>query len=101
MHHPNNKLLTGFRYTALFEGISSLLLFFVAMPLKYFANLPAAVKYVGAIHGGLFVAFVIYLFIYTERKSKGFTFLLLGGLAAIIPIGTFIFDSKLLQKEKA
>ena len=39
------------------EGVSFLLLLGVAMPLKYMAGMPMAVKVVGWIHGVLFVAF--------------------------------------------
>lgn len=40
------------------EGISYLVLLGVAMPLKYFFDIPQAVRLVGSLHGFLFVAFV-------------------------------------------
>eukprot|EP01031_Cornospumella_fuschlensis_P007196 gene7196-8921_t len=43
------------RRIAFMEGVSFLLLLGIAMPLKYFAGLPAAVKYVGWAHGLLFI----------------------------------------------
>ena len=43
----------------LVEGVSTLVLFFVAMPLKYFAGKPEAVKIVGWLHGILFVAVMV------------------------------------------
>ena len=39
------------------EGLSFLLLMGVAMPLKYFAGMPAAVKWTGWIHGILFIVY--------------------------------------------
>ena len=45
------------RKISLAEGISYLLLLGIAMPLKYWAGLPLAVKIVGSIHGALFVVF--------------------------------------------
>jgi hypothetical protein len=46
------------RKISLAEGISYLLLLGIAMPLKYWAGLPLAVKIVGSIHGALFVVFL-------------------------------------------
>lgn len=45
------------RVVAFAEGCSYLLLLRVAMPLKYFAGLPLAVKIVGSLHGALFFLF--------------------------------------------
>jgi len=44
---------------SLAEGVSFLLLLCVAMPLKYAANLPAAVSVMGWVHGLLFIAYVL------------------------------------------
>ncbi|HMW67287.1 MAG TPA: DUF3817 domain-containing protein, partial [Chitinophagaceae bacterium] len=45
------KTYNRFRNIALAEGISFLALLLIAMPLKYFANLPMAVTIMGSIHG--------------------------------------------------
>ena len=39
------------RWIALIEGVSYLVLLGIAMPLKYFADLPIAVKITGWMHG--------------------------------------------------
>lgn len=49
------------RVVSLSEGISYLVLLGIAMPLKYGANMPEAVRIVGAIHGALFVILCIAL----------------------------------------
>ena len=41
------------------EGVSFLLLLGVAMPLKYFADWPLGVRYVGMAHGILFLLYVV------------------------------------------
>nr|MBJ6878079.1 DUF3817 domain-containing protein [Vibrio cholerae] len=46
------------RAIGLIEGISFLLLLFVAMPLKYFAGFATAVKITGMAHGVLFILFI-------------------------------------------
>ncbi|MEI9943868.1 MAG: DUF3817 domain-containing protein [Chitinophagaceae bacterium] len=53
------KTFHWFRKIAIAEGISFLVLLAIAMPLKYFAGFPLAVTIVGALHGILFVAFLI------------------------------------------
>jgi hypothetical protein len=48
--------LTALRRLCLIEGLSLLLLLGVAMPLKYLADQPLAVRYVGLVHGVLWLA---------------------------------------------
>ncbi len=45
------------RVCSLAEGVSFLVLLGIAMPLKYWAGLPLAVRVVGSVHGALFVVF--------------------------------------------
>ena len=80
------------------EGISALLLFAVAMPVKYIGGEPALVSVVGAIHGALFVAFVSLLF-YGVGRHWNMTALLHGFVAAIVPAGPFLFDGMLVSGE--
>jgi integral membrane protein len=49
------------RALGMIEAVSFLLLVGVAMPLKYFADLPLAVKIAGWLHGMLFLAFCMLL----------------------------------------
>lgn len=51
-----------FRTISFVEGISFLILVFIAMPLKYIAGIPLAVKIAGMTHGILFILFVIALY---------------------------------------
>lgn len=51
------KTFNWFRKIAFAEGVSFLVLLLIAMPLKYFADMPIAVTIVGGLHGLLFVAF--------------------------------------------
>jgi integral membrane protein len=76
------------------EGISYLALLGIAMPLKYFAGIPLAVRIVGSLHGALFVLFFAAVFEVAVKRnwwsSKYWTYAI---LASILPFGTFIFDS--------
>ena len=51
------------RLLGIAEGVSFLLLLFIAMPLKYFFAFPVAVTVLGLVHGLLFILFCFYLFI--------------------------------------
>lgn len=85
-------MLELFRKTALVEGVTTLALFFVAMPLKHLFGWPALVPPVGWIHG---VAFIAYL----AAMAAAFIPLRVGALgwlrsfaAALVPFGTFLND---------
>ncbi|GAB1855558.1 DUF3817 domain-containing protein [Flavobacteriaceae bacterium MHTCC 0001] len=89
-----------FRITAFLEGLSYILLLFVAVPIKYLAGDPQYVKLLGMPHGILFVAYIaIAILIKPDFKwtSKEFAFVL---LAAVIPFGTFYIDRKYLKPVK-
>lgn len=81
------------------EGISSLLLFFVAMPLKYIFGMAEAVSIVGMLHGVLFVAYIGSAVLNGfERKWKFTSFLLLA-LASILPGGPLYIDPIVIKRE--
>lgn len=83
------------------EGMSLILLYFVAVPLKYMADFPLLVRIIGTIHGALFVAFIIMAYLFSESRNWGWTKLLKVILiASFIPFGIFYTDSKILSKEK-
>lgn len=82
------------RVSGWIEGVSYLVLLFVAMPLKYFAGIPEAVSVVGAIHGFAFVTFVIVvarvaLLPYWSTRETAFAI-----AASLLPAGTIILDSR-------
>ena len=85
-----------FRLISFIEGISFLILIFIAMPLKYMAGIPLAVKIVGMAHGILFILFIIALFMAANRyKWKVLTFQLF--VYSLIPFG-FILIEKTIMK---
>lgn len=101
MSQQNNALFHTFRLTGLAEGVSFLVLLCIAMPLKYFANIPEAVKICGWIHGVLFVGFAVLAFLVMGKYNRSFGWLGKAILAALIPLGTFIFDRQLKKEEAA
>jgi len=95
MSIPTNTTLGQFRWIALFEGISFLILLFIAMPLKYMADLPQMVRYVGMAHGLLFVLYIILLVMIWKEYQWKFTKVLTAFIASLVPFGTIWFDRKL------
>lgn len=89
------------RITSLTEGVSFLLLLFVAMPLKYVWHWPVAVKYVGWAHGGLFVFLGLLVLITMARAKLPFKTAFIVGLASVLPAGPFFADRRLKQHEKS
>ena len=88
------------RIIGLLEGISFLLLLFIAMPMKYMLDNPVLVKYVGMGHGVLFMLFLIVLFTVCEKQKWSITMFILGLIASILPFGTFVFDRKIKAFEQ-
>ena len=91
-----NPVLT-LRTIGLAEGCSFLVLVGIAMPLKYFAGQPAAVKVFGWIHGILFMIFCAALLrtMVVARWPLARSALLF--LAALLPFGPFVLDRRMQQ----
>jgi len=87
------------RHVGKIEGISFLVLLLVAMPLKYFAGLPLAVKVVGWLHGVLFVWFCGVLALAHFRGGLSFHLSVLAFIASLVPFGPFIIDRRLSASE--
>lgn len=82
------------RYIAMGEGISLILLLFVAMPLKYIWNWPAAVQVVGMAHGLLFIAYVFMLLLVGIPAKWSYKVLAICFIASFLPFGTFYVDKR-------
>ncbi|THD34027.1 DUF3817 domain-containing protein [uncultured Flavobacterium sp.] len=81
------------------EGLSLLVLLFIAVPLKYAAENPSLSKIIGPTHGALFLLFIINTLsvgVEQQWQFRKTTYKVL--LACIIPFGTFYIDRKILSK---
>ena len=92
--------LKKFKLINKIEGISYLILLFLAMPLKYYFGYPIATKIVGMIHGLLVIAFVYQLIeakkeagLSTQEAVKYF-------ILSLIPFGSFYTDKILDHRLK-
>ncbi len=87
-------MIKFFKIVALVEGISALLLFFFAMPMKYLFEMPIFVKYIGMAHGLLFTIYILIASILKFDQNWNFKKYLEICLASIPPFGTFYIEKK-------
>jgi integral membrane protein len=87
-----------FRVVAFWEGVSYLLLLFVAMPLKYGLGIDMAVRIVGMAHGVLFLGYCVTLALAAQRL--GMRRSLLAFVLSFVPGGTFWLEARLRQDER-
>lgn len=97
------KLLTTtigrLRLISYLEGISLLILIFIAVPLKYGMDDPTFTRILGPVHGVLFLLFIfntLSVGIEYQWKFRETTWKVI--LACFVPFGTFYIDRKILSK---
>ena len=90
-------MINIFKIVAFLEGISYILLLFIAVPIKYMAEDPSYVKMLGMPHGILFIIYIImalYLSVnlsLSKKKRNGLLW------ASIIPFATFFINKRYLN----
>lgn len=87
--------LSRLRLLGWIEGVSTLVLFGIAVPLKRIWGMKMAVTIVGSLHGALFLAFCIAAVVVAIRRRWPIARPLLLILAAIVPFGPFLMDRRL------
>ena len=92
--HP----FTLVRTAGLVDGTSLLVLLGIAMPLKYFADMPMAVTIVGTIHGYIVIAYLLAILYAQLRLQWRFVWSLLFLAAAFVPFANFALDRVLSRR---
>ena len=87
-----------FRIVAFLEGVSYILLLFIAVPIKYLLDDPTYVKLLGMPHGILFVVYIIFSVIGKNKFKWSYKEFFIVSTASLIPFGTFYVDKKYLRK---
>jgi integral membrane protein len=101
MKHLFSSNIGRLRIIGFLEGISLLILIFVAVPMKHYGQYPSLSKMLGPVHGALFLLFVINaLSVAVEQKWKFTQITWKVLLACFVPFGTFYIDHKILSKRK-
>ena len=87
-----------FRWVSIIEGVSFLVLLFIAMPLKYIWDMPEYVRVTGMAHGVLFVAYVLGAVLMYEKLKWNLKDLAIVILCAVLPFGPFYADKKYIKQ---
>ena len=93
--------LGRFRLISLAEGVSYLVLLGIAMPLKYAAGQPIAVRIAGIMHGVLFIAFVLGLLRVARIEAWSRRQMMTAMIAALLPFGAFWLERTLRARVRS
>ncbi len=85
-------MMSLFRRIALIEGVTTLALFLIAMPLKYGLGQDVLIRPFGMAHGIAFVAYLAAMIVAFAMGRIRPTGWLRGFAAALFPFGTFLND---------
>ena len=86
-----------FNIVATLEGISLLVLFFIAMPLKYVWDMPQYIYPAGMVHGVLFIGYVFLALLIKEQQQWNLKVMLIVLFASVVPFGTFYIEKKYVK----
>ncbi len=87
-------MIKAFRLISFLEGISYLLLLFVAVPIKYSQGDESYVKMLGMPHGILFIGYIFLAILIQKQMKWNLKTFGVVALASVIPFGTFYIDKK-------
>ena len=91
-------MINIYRLTAFLEGVSYILLLFIAVPIKYLLNEAFYVKILGMPHGILFILYILFSIIAKIKYNWNFRKFLVISISSLVPFGTFYIDKKYLTK---
>ena len=89
---------TIFRLVSLLEGVSYILLLFIAVPLKYWGSDEQYVKLLGMPHGLLFIGYIILSFLIKDDENWNRNDFGIVLISSVLPFGTFYINKKYLKK---
>lgn len=93
----DKRTLNFFLKIGFAEGVSFLILLFIAMPLKYFMGMPLPVRIMGMIHGVLFIWYAIALLKAKLEYQWSFKKVMIAFLLSFLPFGTFYLERTLKE----
>lgn len=87
------------RMTGILDGTSLLVLLCIAMPLKYWADMPYAVTLAGSVHGGIVIVYAAAVLHAQIRLQWHVAWTLASVAAAFIPFANFVLERALKRRE--
>lgn len=94
-----NTLIGQLQLLAILEGISYIS-FGITMPVKYMYGLKGPNYVVGVLHGGLFIAYCLWVVLAFQKQNVTLKETLLLLLSSIVPFMTFWAERKILTIKK-
>ncbi|PAW63954.1 MAG: hypothetical protein B9S36_03540 [Verrucomicrobiia bacterium Tous-C2TDCM] len=95
---PGSDAIDRLRLASILDGVSYLILVGVAMPMKYLADMPLAVRVAGSLHGFLFLALCACLLEVLVRRRLSFGWCSIVLACALFPVAPLLLDRKLREK---
>lgn len=92
--------LRNLSVVGLLEGLSLLILVFIAVPAKHFYGHPGLVKVIGPIHGGIFLLYVAVAAIAWWRCKWKLSTALLLLLSSLVPFANFFVEYRIIRPAK-
>ncbi|MBC7488224.1 MAG: DUF3817 domain-containing protein [Cytophagaceae bacterium] len=87
------------RIAGMAEGLSYLILLFIAVPLKYLAGKTEATKHVGMAHGVLFILYIVLVLLVSFKQKWTKKEILISLIGSLIPLGTFYAEWTIFSKK--
>lgn len=85
----------SFKIISYIEGLSYIILVFIAMPMKYLAGFESGVKYLGMGHGVLFILFIFTLVRFSKTHNLEKELLIDYFIYSLTPFGYLLIESSL------
>lgn len=92
------NLMDRLRLASILDGISYLILLGIAMPLKYWAGMPMAVRITGSLHGFFFLALMAFLLLVWWRKRLSLAWCVVVFVCALVPLAPFFLEAHLRRR---
>lgn len=92
MADPKHDTRSWFFWLGRIETASFVALLAIAMPLKYVAGLPAAVGWVGWLHGVLLIVYLVALSSVARVYAVSLARVLFAGVLALLPFGPLVLE---------
>ena len=96
---PNDGglVMNLFKITGIAETISTMALFFFAVPMKYLGDDDLFVRVIGPVHGALFTGYIFLLWWGLRKDRWKMDVAIKGALLAVVPGGPIYFDKKIIN----
>ena len=92
------KLIRQFKWACIAEGITCILLYVIAMPMKYQWDLIWQMPVIGSLHGIAFIWYMGLLYYVHKPLKWDDEDLFFADLAGFFPFGTFWVEKKLIPQ---